>query len=48
MTDALIERIQQNSVEEDWVWSKMSEEAKKEGVLSFEESESLLTRMKNA
>ena len=46
--DALMERIQHDSVEEDKVWGEMSEEAKKEGILDSEASESLLTRMKNA
>ena len=46
--DALMERLQRDFVEEDKVWGKMSEEAKKEGLLSTQDSESLLTRMKNA
>ena len=46
--DALMERIQRDFVEEDKVWGEMSEEAKKEGLLSTQDSESLLTRMKNA
>ena len=46
--DALMERLQQDSVEEDRVWGEMSEAAKKEGLLSSQDSESLLTRMKNA
>ncbi len=46
--DALMERIQRDFVEEDKVWGEMSEEAKKEGLLSAQDSEKLLTRMKNA
>ncbi len=46
--DALMERMQRDFVEEDKVWGEMSEEAKKEGLLSTQDSESLLTRMKNA
>ena len=46
--DALMERLQQDSAEEDRVWGEMSEAAKKEGLLSSQDSESLLTRMKNA
>ncbi len=46
--DALMERIQRDFVEEDKVWGEMSEEAKKEGLLSTQDSEKLLTRMKNA
>ncbi len=46
--DALMERIQRDFVEEDKAWGEMSEEAKKEGLLSTQDSESLLTRMKNA
>ena len=46
--DALMERIQRDFLEEDKVWGEMSEEAKKEGLLSTQDSENLLTRMKNA
>ena len=46
--DILMERIQQDSVEEDRIWAKMSASAKKEGSLSEEASDSLLSRMKNA
>ena len=46
--DALMERIKDDSIEEDKVWGKMSEEAKKEGFLGTKDSENLLTRMKNA
>lgn len=46
--DALMERIQKDSVEEDRIWAKMSATAKNEGSLSAEASDSLLSRMKNA
>jgi uncharacterized protein (DUF1778 family) len=46
--EALMDRIQRDSVEEDKVWGEMSEAAKKEGILSYEDSASLLNRMKNA
>lgn len=45
---ALIERMQRDSLEKDKVWGELSEEAKKDGLMSTEESESLLKRMKHA
>ena len=46
--DALMDRLQQDSAQEDRTWGEMSEEAKKEGLISPQDSESLLARMKNA
>jgi len=46
--DAPMERIGRDSVAEDKVWGELSEKAKQAGLLSVEESEGLLTRMKNA
>lgn len=46
--DALMDRLQKDSIEEGRTWGKMSEAAKKEGVQSNLESENLLMRMKNA
>jgi plasmid stability protein len=48
VTEALMDRLLQDSAEEDKVWSEMSDAAKKEDILSAEDSESLLVRMKNA
>jgi uncharacterized protein (DUF1778 family) len=48
VVEALMDRIQRDSVEEDKIWGEMSEASKKEGKLSHEESQSLLNRMKNA
>lgn len=45
---ALVDRIRQDSVEEDKIWGEMSEAAKQEDILSHEDSASLLNRMKNA
>ena len=46
--DVLMDRLQKDSAEEDRAWGEMSEAAKKEGLLSEQDSESLLMRMKNA
>ena len=46
--DALMDRRRKDSAEEDRAWGEMSEAAKKEGLLSEQDSESLLMRMKNA
>ena len=46
--DTLMDRLQKDSVEEDRIWANMSASAKKEGSLSTEDSDSLLSRMKNA
>ena len=46
--DALMDRLQKDSAEEDRAWGEMSEAAKKEGLLSEQDSESLLMRIKNA
>jgi len=48
VVEALMDRIQRDSVEEDKIWGEMSESAKQEEILSHEGSESLLNRMKNA
>ena len=48
VVEALMDRIQRDSVEEDKIWGEMSETAKQEEILSHEDSASLLTRMKNA
>ncbi len=48
VVDTLMERIQQDSMVEHRVWGEMSEEAKKAGLVSTRDAESLLTRMKNA
>ena len=46
--DALTDRVRRHSVEEDKTWGEMSEIAKAEKILSYEDSEDLLNRMKNA
>ena len=46
--EALMYRIQHDTTQEDKIWGQMSEEAKKEGFLSVEESETLLMQMENA
>ncbi len=45
--DTLADRIRNDAIE-DKVWGEMSETAKKEGSISTDASERLLTRMKNA
>jgi hypothetical protein len=46
--NALTDRLQQDSMEEDKAWGEMSEVAKKEGLLDTKDSENVLMRMKNA
>lgn len=46
--DTLADRIRNDPLDEDKVWGEMSETAKKEGSISTDASERLLTRMKNA
>ena len=46
--DTLMDRLQHDSAAEDKAWGEMSEAAKKEGLLSEQDSEKLLMRMKNA
>ena len=48
VVEALMDRIQRDSFEEDKIWGEMSASAKQEAMLSHEDSESLLNRMKNA
>ena len=48
VVEALMDRIQRDSVEEDKIWGGMSEFAKQEEILSHDDSASLLNRMKNA
>ena len=47
VTDTLMDRIQEE-IKKGRLWAKMSEEARKEGFLSVEESEKLIQRIKNA
>ena len=46
--DALMERLQKDSVEEEKLWGEMSDHARKEDMVSAEESEALLRRLQNA
>ena len=46
--DTLMDRLQHDCAAEDKAWGEMSEAAKKEGLLSEQDSEKLLMRMKNA
>ena len=48
VVEALMDRIQWDSVEENKIWGEMSEAAKQEEILSHEDSAGLLNRMKNA
>ena len=48
VSDALESHIQKDLEEEDKMWSKLAEEARKEGFISVEESKKLLERIKNA
>ena len=48
VTDAMKERIQKDKMAEDKMWSKLAEEARKEGFISVEESKKLLEQIKNA
>ena len=48
VTDTLMDCLQHDCAEEDRVWGEMSEAAKKEGLMSSQDSESLLARLKNA
>ena len=48
VVEALMDRIQRASVEEDKIWVEMSEAAKQEEILNHEDSASLLNSMKNA
>lgn len=48
VTDTLMDRLQQDCVQEDRAWGEMSEAAKREGLMSSQDSESLLARLKNA
>ena len=48
VVETLMERIRRDCVEEDRIWGEMSEAAKREGMLSYEDSLRLLDRMKNA
>ncbi|MEL6748907.1 MAG: hypothetical protein AAFO09_01280 [Pseudomonadota bacterium] len=48
VVESLMNRIKQDSVEEDKIWGEMSKAAKREEILSHEDSTSLLNSMKNA
>ena len=48
VVEALLDRTQRDALQEDKIWGEMSETAKQEGMLSHEESVTLLHRMKNA
>lgn len=48
VVEALLDRTQRDALQEDKIWGEMSETAKQEGMLSHEDSVTLLHRMKNA
>ena len=48
LTEALMDRLQQNTDAEDRAWRSVSDAAIEEGLLNPQESEALLTRMKSA